>query len=1140
MKTKQLLLSFMAVAIFGGLSILLLNDVNDGNSVANTYKVRSGINANESDYSARGAAEWISERRVNPATGTITRKDLDLAKQSVEQSEQNKNVSEDNMNWQFVGPDDVGGRTRAFLIDNRDNTTLWSGGVAGGIWKSTTGGQSWVPVDQSDMGNIAISAMCQDNEGNIYVGTGEYFAGLSGINSTSTGFTGSGIWKSSDGITFDVLPSTDNALNFDYVNELIIDPATNSLYAATNNGLFISTTKGDTWETLSTKSNIVDVKIANNNTIVFSTASNIYTIKNGGSEYTIPGLDSGFNRIELAVAPSDLNYVYAFCSYYQYDKYFQLYQSKDAGETWEALVAQQSPSVNPFGSNSQGSYDNIIAVYPDDPGKVIMGGVDLWTWSEANAFEQISFWMEFADLKYVHADQHNIVFHPDYANNQTVYFTNDGGVFGSYDGGDTFSPLIKNYGVTQFYGIDCGPKGEILGGCQDNGSPYLDMLDNNKKSSWAVSGGDGGYVAISELYPGAIFSTLYYANLFRSNENGIAMNQNPWPSSMNDAIEPGNHANPFITPIDMWESFDYDSSKIYIPFVVDTVLEIQSNGVPDTIVSFDEGYTFLVPSTVVNPRSFEYKVTAEDISENQGNPLHPGDTIAVREKFGSLMALGVTGIGDGVDKLFITREILNFKTEAPEWDAVVGQASGINAGLNIKKVYYVKWGPDGNSLYALAKYGNNKNGFFRFTNIKDAYRYSGPTYQNRVITSDTVLNLSRLIYTECDTTFTNNIAVADVASIVNSSENHDNYSLDAGSISYTNIFSIDSTFSGIDTLIDITYKDLSSGCNVQSVIGINIDTVTNYQTQVVAFDFYNVTMSNTVIYDHVVRIDTVITPDTTYQVGVVGSDMVWRNADINTINQVTGTLVKNFASTVPTSVTVDPKDTKRVVVTVGGYGSQVHVWYWSDIDTDPNGAQSIIGTGLPVAPIYSSLFSDTTQPGEDLLLLGTEYGIYTTTNIDGTNTQWVRQTSIPKVPVFQMVQQGHVNGYMDGVCETGIRNSGVIYAGTHGLGAWEMDLYKRPYTGVEELKAEKVDALTVKVYPNPVRYIANIEYYISKASEVEISIYSLTGKLVYNQKIYRQKGIYTQELNAESLSKGVYIVSLTSNKERKVSKFIVE
>ncbi len=1140
MKTKQLLLSFMAVAILGGLSIFLLNDVNDGNSLVNKYKERSGLTANESDYSARGAAEWLSERRVNPATGTISRKDLELAKKSVNQSEQNKNVAADNMNWQFIGPDDVGGRTRAFLIDNRDNTTLWAGGVAGGIWKSTTGGQSWVSVDLDDMGNIAISAMCQDSEGNIYVGTGEYFAGLSGINSTSTGFTGAGIWKSSDGITFDVLPSTDNASSFDYVNELIIDPATNNLYAATNAGLFKSTNKGDSWETLSTKSNVVDVKIANNNTVVFSTASNIYTIKNGGSEYTVPGLDAGFNRIELAVAPSDLDYVYAFCSYYQYDKYFQLYQSKDAGETWEALVTQQSSSINPFGSNSQGSYDNIIKVYPDDPGKVIMGGVDLWTWSEANAFEQVSFWMEFADAKYVHADQHNIVFHPDYLNNHTVYFTNDGGVFGSYDGAVSFTSLDKNYGVTQYYGIDCGPKGEILGGCQDNGSPYLDMLDNDKKSSWSVSGGDGGYTAISELYPGAVFSTLYYANLFRSNENGVAMTANPWSGGMNDAIEPGNHANPFITPIDMWESFDYDSSKIYIPFVVDTVIEIKANGVPDTVVSFDEGYTFLVQSSVVNPRKFEYTVTAEDISKNQGNPLTPGDTIAVREKFASLMAIGVTGIGDGVDKLFITREILNFKTEEPQWDAVAGQASNINANLNIKKVYYVKWAPDGNSLYALAKYGNNRNGFFRFTNIKDAYHYSGPTYQNRVITLDTTLNLSKHIYTECDTTYINNIVNTDVASIVNASDDYNDYSLDAGSMNYTNIFNIDSTISATDTLINITYKDLTSGCNVQTVNGINIDTITNFQTQVVTFNSLTVTLANSTFYNNIVKIDTVVTPDTTYQMGVMGSDMVWRNTDVNTINQVSGSLIKNFAGTVPTSVAVDPKDTKRVVVTVGGYGSQVHAWYWNDIDTDPNGAESIIGTGLPLSPIYSSLFSDTTAVGEDLLLLGTEYGIYTTTNIDGANTQWVRQTSIPKVPVFQMVQQGHVNGYMPGVGETGIRNSGIIYAGTHGLGVWQMDLYKRPYTGIEELQAEKVDALSVKVYPNPVKYMATIEYQISKASEVEISVYSLTGKLVYTQKIFRQKGLYTQKVNAESLSKGVYLVSLTSDKERKVSKFIVE
>lgn len=54
-----------------------------------------------------------------------------------------------NTEWIEIGPSNVGGRTRAILIDKNDPTgeTVWAGGVSGGLWKSTDGGNSWVPID---------------------------------------------------------------------------------------------------------------------------------------------------------------------------------------------------------------------------------------------------------------------------------------------------------------------------------------------------------------------------------------------------------------------------------------------------------------------------------------------------------------------------------------------------------------------------------------------------------------------------------------------------------------------------------------------------------------------------------------------------------------------------------------------------------------------------------------------------------------------------------------------------------------------------------------------------------------------------------------------------------------------------------
>src|SRR6185503_4574451 len=45
--------------------------------------------------------------------------------------------------WTERGPNNVGGRTRAFGIDVANPTTLLAGSVAGGMWKTTDDGASW-------------------------------------------------------------------------------------------------------------------------------------------------------------------------------------------------------------------------------------------------------------------------------------------------------------------------------------------------------------------------------------------------------------------------------------------------------------------------------------------------------------------------------------------------------------------------------------------------------------------------------------------------------------------------------------------------------------------------------------------------------------------------------------------------------------------------------------------------------------------------------------------------------------------------------------------------------------------------------------------------------------------------------------
>ena len=81
--------------------------------------------------------ELFREMRVNPATGTISPEDIKLAHAGL------RNMSNLRgslpLNWDEVGPDNIGGRTRTFLIDNQDasGNTLYAGGVSGGTLITT-------------------------------------------------------------------------------------------------------------------------------------------------------------------------------------------------------------------------------------------------------------------------------------------------------------------------------------------------------------------------------------------------------------------------------------------------------------------------------------------------------------------------------------------------------------------------------------------------------------------------------------------------------------------------------------------------------------------------------------------------------------------------------------------------------------------------------------------------------------------------------------------------------------------------------------------------------------------------------------------------------------------------------------------
>ncbi|MEM7299418.1 MAG: hypothetical protein AAF391_14265, partial [Bacteroidota bacterium] len=159
-----------------------------------------------------------------------------------------------------AGPFNVGGRIRAVAFDIRDENTILAGGVSGGIWKSTDGGQSWGRTSDPQNRN-SVTCLVQDTrpgqEDTWYHGTGE-IVGNSARGGGGAFYRGDGIYKSTDnGETWNPIASTQDAdpqifnSQFQYIWDIEVNEQNlieDEILVAAYGGILRSTDGGDSWE----------------------------------------------------------------------------------------------------------------------------------------------------------------------------------------------------------------------------------------------------------------------------------------------------------------------------------------------------------------------------------------------------------------------------------------------------------------------------------------------------------------------------------------------------------------------------------------------------------------------------------------------------------------------------------------------------------------------------------------------------------------------------------------------------------------------------------------------------------------------------------------------------------------------------
>ena len=282
----------------------------------------------------------------------------------------------------------------------------------------------------------------------------------------------------------------------------------------------------------------------------------------------------------------------------------------------------------------------------------------------------------------------------------------------------------------------------------------------------------------------------------------------------------------------------------------------------------------------------------------------------------------------------------------------------------------------------------------------------------------------------------------------------------------------------------------------------------------------------------------------------------YRVSNLNTvIDEATGTITDSLFAvttteiTLPvsgqciTSVSVDPRNPSKVVVTCGNYGNEAYVFYSTNALADEPTFTSVQGN-LPLMPVYSSLIEMATGD----VILGTERGIYRTKNIAG--ALWTPDSyMLGEIPVMELKQQllyhedeQTVNITDEGAFITdypGVHNTGIIYAATYGRGVFRCENYKKDFASVPETPAV-VETVTVNMYPNPVRGEATVSFNMVDNGIVSYQVFDLTGRMVMNQNAGRfAEGQQEIRINTENLSTGSYILRLNQGATTSCVKFLV-
>jgi hypothetical protein len=456
--------------------------------------------------------------------------------------------------WRSIGPSPTtpafpgnwgvtSGRVNSIAVHPTAPHIILIGASTGGIWRSTDGGATFVPVSDTHVdlavGSIAFS---RSNPSVVYAGMGDL----------GNGYFGTGVLKSADAgatwtrVSNNTLPPLGTTAEIEVdpanPNRVYVLQATRTLATSYNdlnpdgnlyrNGFYLSEDGGVNWRrTMAGRPRDIAIHPSNPQILYMGMTlvdplglipagvAGIYKSLDGGATWlpapiftATTGATTADVRIAVTPAAPERLYVISGTR-----TAVRVDVSDNGGLTW---TNKSASGIDP----GQFGYNAYIYVAPHDANVIYVGTRDIYrSTNGGDSWESLTKNFTGVNFGYspfnsnTHPDQHAFAFAPNDPN--TIYAGNDGGISRSTDGGATFASLNSSLTLTQFVGISMHPTDPAIsyGGTQDNGTQRRIPGTNTWRE---FSSGDGGRSIINAANPSMVFTTYIYGRVNRFTNNG--------------------------------------------------------------------------------------------------------------------------------------------------------------------------------------------------------------------------------------------------------------------------------------------------------------------------------------------------------------------------------------------------------------------------------------------------------------------------------------------------------------------------------------------------------------------------------------------------------------------------------------------